>query len=103
MRPRPLNTSRYHTNRSPGFLASSAFLDAAIGYGRPTRRLLMIVPMMQIRHVRMRVPHRLVYVLMNVGLGSFIAVVGMLVMLVVHMAMGMFHVPVLMLVRVRFG
>jgi predicted membrane protein len=48
----------------------------------------MPVPVMQVGHVRMRMPHRLVHVLVGVGLGPLVAVVRVLVMLVVNMAMG---------------
>ena len=48
----------------------------------------MPVPVMQVGHVRMRMPHRLVHVLVSVGLGPLVAVVRVLVMLVVNMAMG---------------
>ena len=62
----------------------------------------MIVTVMQIRRMRMRVPQRLVHVLMDVGLGSLVTVMGVPVMLVVNMTVGVLQVHVLMLVRVSF-
>ena len=51
----------------------------------------MPVAVVQVGHVGMRVPHRLVDVLMGVGLGTFVAAVC------VH------EPPMLVLVRVQFG
>jgi len=48
----------------------------------------MLVAVMQVGHVRMSVPHRLMHVLVGVGLGPLVAVVRVLVVLVVYMAMG---------------
>ena len=46
------------------------------------------MPVMQVGHVRMLMLHRLVHVLVSVGLGPLVAVVRVLVVLVVYMAMG---------------
>ena len=46
------------------------------------------MPVMQVGHVRMCMLHRLVDVLVSMGLGPLVAVVRVLVMLVVNMAMG---------------
>ena len=43
----------------------------------------MIVPVVQVGHVRMRVPQRLVRVLVDVGFGPLVAAMGVPVMLVV--------------------
>jgi len=48
----------------------------------------MLVAVMQVGHVRMSVPQRLMHVLVGVGLGPLVAVVRVLVVLVVYMAMG---------------
>ena len=58
----------------------------------------VIVAVMQIRRVRMRVPQRLVRVLVDVGFGPLVAPVAMLVMLVVDMPVGVLQAPMLMLV-----
>lgn len=58
----------------------------------------MSVPVMQIRCMRMRVPHRLVRVLVDVGLGPLIAMVVMPMMLVVDVTVGVLQASVLMLV-----
>ena len=58
----------------------------------------MMMPVMQIRCMRMRVPHRLVRVLVDMGLGALVAAVGVLVMFVMHVTVGMFQVPVLVVV-----
>ncbi len=52
---------------------------------------------MQVGHVRMRMPHRFVHVLVSVGLGSLVAMVRMLVMLIVDMTVSVDQAPVLML------
>jgi len=41
----------------------------------------VLVAVMQVRHLRMSVPHRLVHVFVDVRLGPFIAVVRVLVVL----------------------
>ena len=46
----------------------------------------MPVPVMQVGSVWVRVPHRLVHMLVGVGLGPLVAVVCVLVMLVMNMA-----------------
>ena len=58
--------------------------------------LLMMMPVMQFWCMRMRVPHRLVHVLVDVGLGSLVAMVAMPVMLVMDMTVGVLQAPVLM-------
>ena len=58
----------------------------------------MPVPVMQVGHVRMRMPHRLVHVLVGMGLGPLVAVVRVLVVLVVYMAMGVRQPAMLVLV-----
>ena len=44
---------------------------------------------MQVWRVRMRVPHRLVYVLVGVRLGPFVAAVGVLVVFIVDVTVAM--------------
>jgi len=61
----------------------------------------MPVPVMQVGHVRMRMPHRLVHVLVGVGLGPLVAVVRVLVMFVVNVTMGVRQAPVLVQMPVR--
>ena len=58
----------------------------------------MLVAVMQVGRVRMGVPHRLMHVLVGVGLGPLVAVVRVLVMLVVNMAMGVRQPAMLVLV-----
>ena len=58
----------------------------------------MPVPVMQVGHVRMGMPHRLVHMLVGVGLGPLVAVVRVLVVLVVNMAMGVRQPAMLVLV-----
>ena len=58
----------------------------------------MPVPVMQVGHVRMGMPHRLVHMLVGVGLGPLVAVVRVLVMLVVYMAVSVGQAPVLVFV-----
>ena len=48
----------------------------------------MPVPVMQVGSVWVRVPQRLVHVLVGVGLGPLVAMVRVLVVLVVNVAMG---------------
>ena len=67
-----------------------------------SRSRSVIVTVMQIGRMRMRVPQRLVRVLVDVGLGSLVTVMGVLVMLVVDVTVGVFQVRVFMLVRVSF-
>jgi hypothetical protein len=57
----------------------------------------------EVRQVRMSVPHRLVHVLVDVGLGAFVAMVRVLVVFIVHMAVIVRHVLVPVLVRVPLG
>jgi len=61
----------------------------------------MIVPVMQVGHVRMRVPHRLVRMLVDVGFGALVAAVDVPVMLVVDMPVRVHEVPMLVLVCMR--
>ena len=61
----------------------------------------MPVPVMQIGHVRMRMPQRFVHVLVSMGLGSLVSVVRVPVMLVVNVAMGVCQAPVLVRVAMR--
>jgi hypothetical protein len=63
----------------------------------------MPVAVVQVGHVGMRVPHRLVYVLVGVGLGTFVAMVCVLVVFIVYMAVCVHEPPMLVLVRVQFG
>jgi len=58
------------------------------------------MPVMQVGHVRMRMLHRFVHVLVGVGLGPLVAVVRVLVMLVMDMAVAMGQAPVLVFVPV---
>ena len=46
------------------------------------------MPVMQVGHVRMRMLHRFVHVLVGVGLGPLAAAVDVLVVLVVDVAVG---------------
>ena len=58
----------------------------------------MPVPVMQVGHVRMGMPHRLVHMLVGVGLGPLVAVVCVLVMLVMNMAVSVHQPAMLVLV-----
>ena len=58
----------------------------------------MLVAVMQIGHVRMRMPHRLVHVLVGVGLRPLVAAVGVLVVLVVDVTMAMCQTTMLVFV-----
>jgi len=55
--------------------------------------------MVQVRHVGVSVPHGLVHVLVGVGLGTFVAAVRVLVVLVVDVAVTVGHVLVSVLMR----
>jgi len=63
----------------------------------------MFVAVVQVGHVGMRVPHRLVYVLVGVGLGSLVGMVRVLVVFIVYMTVSVQEPPMLVLVRVRFS
>ena len=58
----------------------------------------MLVAVMQIGRVRMRMPHRLVHVLVGVGLGPLVAAVDVLVMLVVDVTVAMCQATMLVFV-----
>lgn len=58
----------------------------------------MLVPVMQIGHVRMRMLHRLVHVLVGVRLGPLVAAVGVLVVLVVDVTVAMCQATMLVFV-----
>ena len=58
----------------------------------------MVVPVMEVGHVRVRMPHRLVHVLVGVGLGPLVAAVGVLVMLIVDVTVAMCQVMMLVFV-----
>ena len=58
----------------------------------------MLMPVMQVRRVRMRVPHWLVHVLVGVGLGPLVAAVEVLVVLVVNVAVGVRQAAMLVFV-----
>ena len=60
----------------------------------------MIVAVVQVRQMRMGVPHRLVHVLVEVRLGTFVAAVGVLMMFVVDVAMSVSEALMLVFVRV---
>lgn len=54
----------------------------------------MFVPVVKIGRVGMRVPHRLVHVLVDVGLGALVAAVGVLVVFVVDVTVGVRNILV---------
>lgn len=58
----------------------------------------MLVAVMQVGHVRMRMLHRLVHVLVGVGLGPLIAAVEVLVVLVVDVTVAMCQATMLVFV-----
>ena len=58
----------------------------------------MFVPVMRVGHVRMRMPHRLVHVLVSVGLGPLVAAVDVLVMLIVDVTVVMCQATMLVFV-----
>jgi hypothetical protein len=58
----------------------------------------VVVPVMEVGHVRVRMLHRLVHVLVGVGLGPLVAAVGVLVMLIVDVTVAMCQVMMLVFV-----
>ena len=61
----------------------------------------MPVPMVQVRDVRMSVQHRLVRMLVDVGLGAFIAAMRVLVVLIVDVTVRMHQALMQVLVRMQ--
>ena len=60
----------------------------------------MAVPVMQVGHVGMRVPHRLVHVLVSVGFRALVAMMRVLMVFIMHMTVSVHEPPMLVLMRV---